>query len=48
VSAAIGVSETLWVGVAAVGVSTAIMLAPRDVRELRAKPQPPTQEALAA
>ena len=37
VAAAIGVSTTLWCGVAVVGLSTAIMLAPRDVRELRAK-----------
>jgi predicted MFS family arabinose efflux permease len=38
VSAAIGVSTTLWCGVAVVALSTAIMLAPREVRELRAKP----------
>ena len=49
VSAAIGVSTTLWCSVAIVGLTTVMMLIPRDVRELRARPYgPPPEEALAA
>jgi MFS family permease len=48
VSELIGVSETLWVGVGVVGLTTLIMLAPRDVRELRSRRPQPTEEAFAA
>jgi MFS transporter len=49
VSEAIGISTTLWCSVAIVLLTTAMMLAPRDVRELRAKPYgPPNEEPLAA
>jgi hypothetical protein len=49
VSEAIGISTTLWCSVATVLVTTAMMLATRDVRGLRARPYGPSEdEALAA
>lgn len=49
VSEAIGISTTLWCSVAIVLLTTAMMLVPRDVRELRARPYgPPPEEAIAA
>jgi len=49
VSEAIGTSTTLWCSVGIVVLTTAIMLAPRDVRELRARPYgAAAEEALAA
>ena len=50
VSEAIGISTTLWCSVATVLLTTGLMLAPRDVRELRPRPRGAAAdgEALAA